>query len=95
MSWISEIPRGPIVSAVWGVTAEPINLPLQTRRHQPCPEAAPRVLRTADAARYLGVSPWTVRRLAAEGKLGFLPGKFLRFDREELDAFIAKEKVRL
>jgi excisionase family DNA binding protein len=43
----------------------------------------------------LGVSPWTLRRLVADGQLSFLPGKFLRFDRQELDAYISREKIRL
>ena len=51
-----------------------------------------RLVRTADAARMLGVSQWTLRRLKDEGKIKFVPGKFLRFDIEDLEAYIESQK---
>jgi excisionase family DNA binding protein len=51
-----------------------------------------RLVRTADAARMLGVSQWTLRRLKDEGKIKFVPGKFLRFDIEDLEAYIESKK---
>lgn len=61
---------------------------------------APRLLDLASAARYLGVSPWTVRDLVANGTLPRvrvpLPNngelRKLLFDREDLDRCIAAWK---
>ncbi len=60
----------------------------------------PRLLSLEDAARYLGVSPWTVRELEWSGVLPRVRiplgnGKELRkllFDREDLDRLIDRWK---
>ena len=60
----------------------------------------PRLLSLEDAARYLGVSPWTVRELEWSGvlprvRIPFGNGKELRkllFDREDLDRLIDRWK---
>ncbi len=60
----------------------------------------PRLLSLEDAARYLGVSPWTVRELEWSGVLPRIRiplgnGKELRkllFDREDLDRLIDRWK---
>ncbi len=55
----------------------------------------PRLIRTKDAARYLGVSPWKIRQLVLAGKLNFVDdgdGSPWRFDFHDLDAYIAKRK---
>ena len=62
----------------------------------------PRLLSLADAALYLGVSPWTIRDLITNGTLArvrvpFLNGKELRkvlLDREELVELIGAWKQR-
>lgn len=55
----------------------------------------PRLIRTKDAARYLGVSPWKIRQLVLAGQLGFVDdgdGSPWRFDLQDLDAYIARQK---
>lgn len=61
-------------------------------RRAPKSELPARLVRTADAARMLGVSQWTLRRIKDQGRLKFVPGKFLRFDVKDLDAYIESEK---
>jgi hypothetical protein len=56
---------------------------------------APRLFDVPAAARYLGVSPWTVRTLEAAGQLARVHIAALRkllFDREDLDRLIATSK---
>lgn len=53
-----------------------------------------RLLTTQQAATYLGVHRSTVRRLVIEGTLPHLDSfKSWRIDRDDLDAFINREKV--
>jgi excisionase family DNA binding protein len=55
----------------------------------------PRLIRTKDAARYLGVSPWKIRQLVLAGQLSFVDdgdGSPWRFDVQDLDAYIARQK---
>jgi excisionase family DNA binding protein len=50
----------------------------------------PRCVRTNDAARYLGMSPWKVRHLISDGKLSIISdgdGPF-RLDVRDLDKYI-------
>jgi excisionase family DNA binding protein len=55
----------------------------------------PRLLSIWDAALYLGVAAWTVRRLVWRGELPSVPvGRCVRIDREDLDDFIQKQKSR-
>lgn len=49
----------------------------------------PAVLRTADAARYLAISQWLLRKLVHEGRIRVLPGKYWRFRVADLDAHLA------
>ena len=59
----------------------------------PCRDKLPaRLLRTADAARYLAVSPWTMRRMAYANEIPVIPGKYLRFDVLDLDRYIEANK---
>ncbi len=55
----------------------------------------PRLLSTARAAIYLGVSVWTVRRLVWSGVLPAHRGRRMRFDVKDLDAWIEKQKRRV
>lgn len=50
----------------------------------------PAVLRTKDAAQYLAISPWFLRKLVHEGRIRFLPGKVLRFRVVDLDSYLAE-----
>ena len=50
----------------------------------------PAVLRTADAARYLAISPWFLRKLVTEGRIRVLPGKYWRFRVVDLDSYLAE-----
>lgn len=55
----------------------------------------PRLLRTADAARYLAVSPWKLRRLVHDAELPVVDcgeGANWLFDRMDLDRWIEKSK---
>jgi excisionase family DNA binding protein len=56
-----------------------------------------RFLATRAAAEYLGVSVWTIRNHAHEGRLPYIPGGKWRFDREDLDRFagMAKETAQI
>jgi excisionase family DNA binding protein len=55
----------------------------------------PRVVGTRDAAKYIGVSAWTIRKLARNGELRVLGhGRGFRFDIRELDAFIERTKKK-
>jgi excisionase family DNA binding protein len=51
---------------------------------------SPAVLRTADAARYLAISPWFLRKLVAGGRIKVLPGKYWRFRVVDLDSYLAE-----
>jgi excisionase family DNA binding protein len=56
--------------------------------------ATRQLLDTKAVATYLGVSDWTVRELYWRGDLtGVKIGRLVRFDREDLDAFIQRNKI--
>ena len=46
---------------------------------------APRLLRTPDAAAYMGISPGTLRAMAHRGEIPYVPGPVWRFDVRILD----------
>ena len=55
----------------------------------------PRLLRTKDAARYLGISPWKLRKLVQDGLLPFVQeaeGAAWRLDLSDLDCFVVRNK---
>jgi len=59
------------------------------------PTIAKRLLRVREAAHYLSVSPWKVRRLVQEGLLPIIPqgdGAPWLLDLRDLDAFIERHK---
>lgn len=75
---------------------------MQTRwqADQLAPEIEPRGLTTMQAARYCGVSHWTIRRAFWTGQLvGRRLGRVIIFLREDLDRFLGElpvaEKVTL
>lgn len=53
-----------------------------------------RLLSTQQAADYLNVSVWTVRRLAHEGELPFIRRKYFYFAIADLERYIAANKER-
>jgi excisionase family DNA binding protein len=59
------------------------------------PQAGKRLLRTRQAAEYLGVSPWTLRRLVQDGRIPVVQvgeGSPWLVDLSDLDRFIAEHK---
>jgi excisionase family DNA binding protein len=68
----------------------------QTVTYPKRPENHPnRLLRLKDAAAYLSLSPWKMRRLIWQGRLPVvqdLEGSPFLFDRHDLDAFIETHK---
>jgi excisionase family DNA binding protein len=57
----------------------------------------PRVLSLKDAAKYLGMGEWKLRRLVWAGKLPFIQlkaGAALQFDVDDLNKFIAANKKK-
>jgi excisionase family DNA binding protein len=53
-----------------------------------------RLLSTRQAADYLGISAWTVRRLAHDGELPFIRRKYFYFDLRDLDRYIIEHRER-
>jgi excisionase family DNA binding protein len=54
-----------------------------------------RLLRTAEASLYLGVSDWKIRQLAQSGEIPFVQDESLGpwlFDRYDLDLYIERHK---
>jgi excisionase family DNA binding protein len=86
---IADISYADLTGSVYGLTP--------ARRLRPEKEQAPKrastVLRTNEAAAYLGVSPWTLRNLVHNERISYLPGKYWRFAIADLDRFLEKEKV--
>jgi excisionase family DNA binding protein len=62
-----------------------------------CRRVVRRLLKTRQAADYLGVSPWKLRQLAIDGALPYINGGDRapwRFDLCDLEAYIEKNKQR-
>jgi len=57
-----------------------------------CTDAAARLMSTSCAARYLGKSVWTIRRMFFAGELRGIRGKHLKFDKRDLDEYIEANK---
>ena len=59
------------------------------------PTLAKRLLRTREAAQYLSISPWKLRRLVQDGLLLIVQeneGAAWRIDVRDLDAFVERHK---
>jgi excisionase family DNA binding protein len=58
---------------------------------------SPRLLRTKDAANYLGMSAWALRQQVNEGKLPFISSgehtSSWKFDVGDLDAWVERHRV--
>jgi excisionase family DNA binding protein len=64
----------------------------------PSNNSSVRVLRVREAARYLGISPWKIRRLVSQGLPYIQDGEgnsAWRFDIHDLEEWIERNKVRL
>jgi excisionase family DNA binding protein len=58
----------------------------------------PRLLKTRDAARYLGISTWKLRNVVQAGELACIMGDGTSpwlFDKQDLDAWIQRRKHTL
>jgi excisionase family DNA binding protein len=78
----------------YGVRAgsEPINKSVQAPTTRP--HSASELLDIADAATYLDTSERHLRRLYSERRIAFVKvGKYIRFIRSDLDAFIASRRI--
>lgn len=53
-----------------------------------------RLLSTSQAAQYLGISTWTLRRLAHDGELPFIRRKYFYFATADLDRYIQQNRER-
>jgi excisionase family DNA binding protein len=51
-----------------------------------------RTLRTPEAAKYLGVSEWTLRRMVHDGEITCIRGKYWTFDKQVLDAWLERNQ---
>jgi len=61
----------------------------------PCREAKRRLLRTKEAATYLGVSAWKLRRLVTDNRLPYIndgDGSPWRFDLCDLEGYVEASK---
>ncbi len=77
---------------LWEVVFRAVREALESR-----PSAWPRWLPIKEAARYSGLSPATLRRLAREGEIYAknLNGGKLLFDRESIDEFMLQDRAEL
>ncbi|WP_179637420.1 helix-turn-helix domain-containing protein [Tunturibacter empetritectus] len=69
-----------------------------TYRNQPEINPRQRLLRLKDAAHYLSLSPWKLRRLIWEGRLPVVQdgeGSPFLFDCHDLDSYVEKHKRSL
>jgi Helix-turn-helix domain len=79
-------------------TAEPIVQRPELRRRQRTrrsSSSSPRLVRTSEAARYLALSPWSLRRLVQTGALPIVSSCDVcnwRFDVRDLDAWVERNK---
>jgi excisionase family DNA binding protein len=76
----------------------PVSQPAPRRRDPNVTRSAPlgrRLLRTREAAAYLSISPWKLRRLVQDGALPIVQdseGAAWRVDLRDLDGFIERNK---
>jgi excisionase family DNA binding protein len=65
----------------------------------PKTQSTARLIKIRQAAAYLGMSAWKLRRLVQDGKIPYIPGDGPTapwlIDIRDLDAYIESEKIRL
>ena len=88
-TFIDSFHRGPITSVSFTIPDDDTS-PVQPKNS--CTDDAARLISTSCAARYLGVSVWTIRRMVLAGELRAIRGKHLKFDKRDLDLWIEANK---
>ena len=71
------------------------NTPVPKQRRRKEVTIAPKLLPTTQAAKYLSMSEWKLRRLAHDGEIPVIKGKYWKFDVTDLDQFIARHREKL
>jgi excisionase family DNA binding protein len=103
-SWHRSIPDGMFISTYRAYKADLEFLREQEDSRRPRPKSnrsegvEPRVLKTNDAATYLGISAWKLRNLVQSGEISYIAGDGTipwLFDKEDLDRWIETRKQRL
>ena len=103
-SWLGGIPDGMLISTFRRYKEDLEFLCKQTEPQKPLRKSdrresvAPRVLKTNDAAAYLGISAWKLRNLVQSSEISYIPGDGTGpwlFDKRELDDWIETRKQRL
>ena len=87
-TFFSRLHRGPITSVSYTIPDD--DAPVQLK--DSCTDDAARLMSTSCAARYLGKSVWTIRRMFFAGELRGIRGKHLKFDKRDLDEYIEANK---
>lgn len=57
-------------------------------------KVAPRMMRTREAAEYIGVSQWQLRQMVASGEIPFVRRKYFLFSVDDLDSWIKRNRER-
>lgn len=64
------------------------------RRERKAHSIQGRVLRTKDAAAYIGLSEWKLRQMVHSGEIEVIAGKYWGFDRQSLDRWIESNREK-
>ena len=103
-SWHRSIPDGMFISTYRAYKADLEFLREQEDSRRPRPKSnrsegvEPRVLKTNDAAAYLGISAWKLRSLVQSGEISYIAGDGTSpwlFDKQDLDRWIESRKRKL
>jgi excisionase family DNA binding protein len=102
--WHRSIPDGMFTSTYRAYKADLEFLREQEDSQRPRPKSnrsegvKPRVLKTNDAAAYLGISAWKLRNMVQSGEIAYIAGDGTSpwlFDKQDLDRWIETRKQRL
>jgi len=108
-AWLNGVPDGMMPQTYRAYREELERLPevsgmLRQAKLQECrstthsDRGSKRLLRTKDAARYLGMSPWSLRQEVNKGELPFVSSgehtSSWKFDVRDLDAWIERHKIK-
>jgi excisionase family DNA binding protein len=103
-SWKRTVPDGMLVSFYRAYLTDLEFLGEQADNRRPGPKSNQgesvevRVLKTKDAAAYLGISDWKLRNLVQSGDISYIAGDGTSpwlFDKQDLDRWIETRKQRL
>ena len=103
-SWKRSVPEGIFLSTYRDYLADLDFITERQENRKPREEnhrkqtAMPRLLKTNDAAAYLGLSAWKLRNLVQTGEISYIAGDGTSpwlFDKQELDQWIENRKQRL